>query len=121
MSDLESVSSVLREQGALFAYVHGSVAAGTARPDSDLDIAAYFSEPAPVNFTVKLPDNVDLLVLNDCALELAGRVALDGQLFLVVDEVAWVRWESTTRKIYLDEKYRIDRSHREFLESLTHG
>ncbi len=121
MSDLESVSSVLREQGALFAYVHGSVAAGTARPDSDLDIAAYFAEPAPVNFTVKLPDNVDLLVLNDCALELAGRVALDGQLFLVVDEVAWVRWESTTRKIYLDEKYRIDRSHREFLESLTHG
>lgn len=70
---------------------------------------------------VKLPENVDLLVLNVCALEVAGRVALDGELLLTVDEGAWIDWETRTRKIYLDEKYRIDRSHGEFLESPTHG
>ena len=37
MSVLETTSSALREQGASFAYVHGSVAIGTASPDSDLD------------------------------------------------------------------------------------
>jgi len=113
--------SALREHGAHFAYVHRSVAKGTASPDSDLNVAAFFIDPAPVNFMVKLPENVFLLVLNDCALEVPGRVALDGELFLAVDEGAWIDWETRTRKIYLDEKYRIDRSHREFLESPTHG
>jgi predicted nucleotidyltransferase len=37
----ESVG-VLRNAGARFAYLHGSRASGQYRPDSDIDIAAYF-------------------------------------------------------------------------------
>jgi hypothetical protein len=50
MSVLKTASRALREQGAIFAYVHGSVANGTASTDSDLD----------------------------------------GELFLTVDEGAWI-------------------------------
>lgn len=121
MPELSEVAELLRAAGAQFAYLHGSHATGLAQPSSDIDVAAYFVEPVPASFDVSLPDDVDLLVLNDAPLELAGRIALNGRLFLEVDEIARVRWESTTRKIYLDEKYRIDRAHRDFLESLQHG
>ena len=111
----------LARAGARFVYLHGSQAAGTARPDSDIDLAAYFSDPAPASFEVDLPAGVDLLVLNGTDLEMAGRVAMAGQLVLELDEVARVRWESQTRKIYCDELYRIERSRREFLEAVTRG
>ncbi|MFZ4487590.1 MAG: nucleotidyltransferase domain-containing protein [Candidatus Nanopelagicales bacterium] len=71
----------LRACGAEFAYLHGSRASGSARADSDYDVAAYFDD-SPVDR---------------------------------------VRWESQTRKVYSDEKYRIDRSHREFLEGAARG
>ncbi|MDD7966800.1 hypothetical protein [Actinomycetospora lemnae] len=37
------------------------------------------------------------------------------------DPPARVRWTATTRKIYLDELPRIERSRREFLESVRRG
>lgn len=111
----------LRERGALFAYLHGSRAAGTPRVDSDVDLAAWFPEPAPASFEVDLPPGVDLLVLNSAPLEVAGRVAMDGRLVLEVDAAARVRWEATTRKIFSDERYRIERSHREFREAVSRG
>lgn len=112
---------ILRGRGAEFAYLHGSHAAGTARPDIDIDIAAYFAEPIPASFEVDLPPEIDLLVLNCTPLEIAGRIALYGRLLFDDNPTARVRWESQTRKIYSDEKYRIDRSHREFLEAVRHG
>lgn len=121
MVELEPVCEALRLAGARFAYLHGSQASGHAGPESDIDVAAFFDDPVPATFDVVLPDGVDLLVLNSAPLEVAGRIALYGRLILEDDEVARVRWESTTRKIYLDERYRIERSHREFLESLNHG
>lgn len=45
----------LRRHGAGFAYLHGSRADGTAGPDSDVDIAAYFDGAAPQAFEVLLP------------------------------------------------------------------
>jgi predicted nucleotidyltransferase len=111
----------LRAFGAEFAYLHGSRASGTARADSDFDIAAYFAEPVPASFEVDVPSGVDLLILNDAPLEIAGRIALDGQLLFDDSPVHRVRWESQTRKVYSDEKYRIDRSHREFLEEAVRG
>lgn len=115
------VTQGLRDQGALFAYVFGSVARGEARTDSDLDVAALFPEPRPQSFDVEVPSGVDLLVLNSAPLEIKGKIALDGVLLFEDDAVARVRWESTTRKIYLDERYRIERSHREFLETMNSG
>lgn len=120
-SVLDEAVTALREQGALFAFLHGSRAAGTATESSDVDIAAFFTVPAPAPFDVDLPAGVDLLVLNDAPLELAGRIALDGQLILDTDEVARVRWLARTRKIFSDEKFRIDRSHAEFLSAVSGG
>ena len=65
--------AVLRQTGALFAYLHGSQASGRPRSDSDIDIAAHFGGRPPNSFDVLLPPGVDLLVLDDAPLELAGR------------------------------------------------
>jgi predicted nucleotidyltransferase len=110
----------LQRRGAVFAYLHGSRAAGTAAPGSDVDIAAYFDDPAPQAFEVALPAGVDLLVLNGAPLELAGRIALHGQLLFERDSAARVVWEATTRKIYLDELPRMTRAHQEFAEAVLH-
>ncbi len=118
----ESVA-VLRKAGARFAYLHGSRAAGQHRPDSDVDIAAYFGGQSPAAFDILLPPGVDLLVLDHAPLELAGRVAVHGKLLFDDDPVQRVRWEATTRKIYFDELPRTTRAHREFAASVIgrHG
>lgn len=119
---LAVVGEVLRGHGALFAYLFGSRARGTARDDSDLDVAAYFgSEKPPQSFDVLLPSALDLLVLDAAPLELRGRVSLEGRLLFAVDDAARVTWEATTRKIYFDERSRLDRAHREFLDAVRHG
>ncbi len=112
---------VLRQAGARFAYLHGSRARGAARPDSDIDLAAYFGADPPQSYDVLLPPGVDLMVLDQAPLELAGRVALSGRLLFDDDTAARVRWEATTRKIYFDERPRMDRAHRDFRESLHRG
>jgi uncharacterized protein len=115
------IVATLRGAGALFAFLHGSTARGTARADSDLDVAAWWPDAAPQSFDVLLPPRVDLLVLNGAPLELAGRVALEGVLLFDDDPAARVHWLAQTRKIYFDEKPRIERSHREFAESVLRG
>jgi len=111
----------LRSAGARFAFLHGSRAAGTARADSDLDVAAWWESDPPQAFEVLLPPGVDLLVLNDAPLELAGRVALGGRLLFDDDPPARVRWLAGTRKIYADELPRLRRSDREYAEAVRRG
>ena len=117
----EEIVRTLRQAGARFAFVHGSRARGTARPDSDVDVAAWWGSDAPPSFDVLLPTGVDLLVLDTAPLELRGRVAQHGVLLFDDDPPARVRWVATTRKIYADERPRLERSHREFAESLRRG
>ncbi|MFY9927028.1 MAG: nucleotidyltransferase domain-containing protein [Streptosporangiaceae bacterium] len=114
-------AAVLQRAGARFAFLYGSRAARTHRPESDVDVAAYFGGDAPQSFEVLLPPGVDLLVLDRAPLELAGRVAVGGELLFDADPAARVRWQATTRKIYFDELPRITRSHREFAASVTAG
>lgn len=116
-----AAAAALRAAGARFGFVHGSRAGGRPRADSDLDVAAWWGEGAPPAFEVEVPPGVDLLVLDDAPLELAGRVAVQGELLFDDDSVARVRWVATTRKIYFDELPRIERSRREFLESVRRG
>lgn len=111
--------AALRQAGARFAYLHGSRATGHHRADSDVDIAAYFGDHPPSSFDVLLPPGVDLLILDDAPLELAGRVATGGQLLFDDDRAARVHWEAMTRKIYSDELPRITRAHREFAAAVT--
>ena len=117
----QATAQALRRAGATFAFVHGSRAEGRARPGSDLDVAAWWAVNPPAPFEVDLPADVDLMVLNSAPLELAGRVAERGKLLFEQDPAARVRWQATTRKIYFDEKPRLERAHREFLEALRHG
>ncbi len=111
----------LRSAGARFAFVHGSVAAGTAEAGSDLDVAAWWGSGVPARWEVELDDGIDLLVLDDAPLELAGRVALQGVLLLDEDPAARVHWVATTRKIYLDERPRLLRAQQDFLEARARG
>jgi predicted nucleotidyltransferase len=118
---IEDAIARLREQGAVFAFLHGSQATGTSTPESDVDIAAYFADPVPAAFELDLPPGTDLMVLNTAPLELCGRIAPEGELILDDDPPARIHWVAQTRKIYSDEKYRIDRSRAEFLAAVRKG
>jgi len=122
MEDVRAaVTDILREHGARFGFVFGSQARGEARDDSDLDVAAWWSGDAPDAWEVVVPAGVDLVVLNGAPLELAGRIALEGDLLFDDDPPAQVAWTATTRKIWLDERPRFEASHRLFLESAARG
>lgn len=102
--DEQAVVAALRAAGAVFALVHGSRAAGDrARPDSDLDVGAWWAGAAPDAWDVDLPPYVDLAVLNDAPLWLAGRIAQHGRVLFEDDRRALVRWQADTRLRYLDE------------------
>jgi len=103
VEDADELVRLLRQAGARFAFVHGSRAHGTARPHSDLDIAAWFAGADPTPWDIVLPAGVDLLVLDRAPLELAGRVALRGALLFDDDPPARVAWQGDTRLEYLDE------------------
>lgn len=119
---LGEVETTLRSHGAAFAFVHGSRVTGTASSASDLDIAAWFGRDVdPVAVRADLPADVDLLVLDTAALELAGRVAQHGVLLFEADPAARVSWQARTRKIYLDEQPRIDEARRDFVKARTRG
>ena len=101
--------------------VFGSRARGEAHDGSDLDVAAYFGVGAPQAFEVLLPSGVDLLILDNAPLEIAGQVAMEGVVLFDDDPDARVEWLARTRKVYSDERYRLERSHREFAEAVLNG
>ena len=111
---------MLDQAGAIFVFLHGSRVAGTARPGSDLDVAASFGHPVD-SWTLDLPDGVDLLVLDTAPLELAGRVAMHGELLWERDPAARVTWVATTRKVYLDELPRRDQARADFVAGRRRG
>jgi predicted nucleotidyltransferase len=120
-ADPGAVTDALRASGASFALVFGSRARGDERADSDLDIGASWPDDPPAPWRVVVPDGVDLVVLNAAPLELAGRIALEGVVLFDDDPPARVRWVADTRKVWLDERPRFERAHREFVESAIRG
>lgn len=116
---LDEAAGALRRAGARFAYLFGSRATGRARDGSDIDVAAFFGreDVDASRVAAKLPGRVDLLVLDGAPLELAGRVAMEGKLLFEEDPAERVEWEATQRKIWLDERPRVERARREFIES----
>lgn len=116
---LNELVASLRQTGARFAYLFGSRAEGTATEDSDFDLAAWFGRSGVNPLGVRGVDfeTVDLIVLDDAPLDIAGRVAMRGELLFDDDPPARVRWEATTRKIYADERPRTDRTWKDFVEA----
>lgn len=120
--ELDLVIAALRDAGARFAFLHGSRAEGTARPESDLDVAAWWGSPdPPAPWDVRLPDAVDLTVLDEAPLWLAGRVALDGRLLFDDDPRSRVAWQADTRLHWLDERPGLLERQRAWREVLARG
>lgn len=115
--EVDNVAAALREAGAVFALVFGSRARGDHRVNSDVDVAAWWPSAAPAAWDVAVPDGVDVVVLNSAPLELAGRIALEGVVLFDDDPAARVHWVADTRKIWLDERPRFERAHRDFIEA----
>jgi hypothetical protein len=119
-ADEADMATALRRAGARFAFIHGSRATGeTARPDSDLDVAAWWSAEPPQSWEVDLPAGVDLVVLNRAPLWLAGRIALEGRLLFDDEPSARVTWQADTRRIWLDERPQILQTQREFRRAVA--
>lgn len=119
--DENRVAAALRAAGVRFAFVHGSRASGAARDESDLDVAAWWGADPPAAWEVDLPGAVDLLVLDDAPLWLAGRVALHGRLLFDDDPPARVAWQADTRLVYLDALPGLLDRQREWLEVKARG
>jgi predicted nucleotidyltransferase len=118
--ELDAVRTILRAHGVSFAFVFGSRATGSPRPDSDLDLAVWpTGELDEWALRGALPEVVDLVVLPDAPEWLAGRIALEGVVFLDDDPPARIRWQALTRKRYLDDAFRRDRFRADFVRA--HG
>lgn len=109
-----AVTSTLRAAGARFAFVHGSRSDGRSRPDSDLDVGAWWAADPPHSWELELSPNVDLVILNRAPLWLAGRIALHGRLLFDDSPKDRIAWQADTRRIWLDERPRILQSQEEF-------
>jgi len=94
--------AVLRQAGARFAYLHGSRVTGRYRPESDIDIAAYFGGQPPRSFDVLLPHGVDLLILDDAPLELDRVLRL---LRSITDDVSVPEHESGADESRREDPY----------------
>lgn len=111
-----------------FAYVFGSLAGGTARPDSDIDLAVSVTprgtllDDAQLNDDIAVAlgrDDVDLVIIEDAPLWLAYRV-VGGRPIYSRDDVARVRHRAAVEHDFLDfkpyhEAY-LDAVHRRALE-----
>jgi len=100
-------------EGIAAAYLFGSFARGSARPDSDVDVGVlYVDAPPPgleglafhleADLERLLGHPVHLVVLNGAPVDLAQRVLRDGCLLLDRDHSRRVRFEVRTRQEFWD-------------------
>jgi predicted nucleotidyltransferase len=99
--------------GIAAAYLYGSVARGTARDASDVDVAVLFERDPPRtldglcgDMALALDDRlgraVDLVILNHAPVDLVRRVLRDGILVCDANRSARVRFEVRARNEYFD-------------------
>jgi predicted nucleotidyltransferase len=100
-------------EGLAAAYLFGSVARGTARPESDVDVGVLFTDDPPasldglaLNLEAELEQllhqPVQIVVLNRAPVDLSKRVLRDGKLLLDRDHTRRVRFEVRTRQEFWD-------------------
>jgi predicted nucleotidyltransferase len=119
MLDAEVIAAVLRQHfaarsgGVVAAWLFGSVARGTARHDSDIDVAILFAEAPPSTLEGLPLDSEDelgrqlgrpvqVVVMNEAPVDLVHRVMRDGILVYERDRNARVRFEVRSRNEYFD-------------------
>jgi predicted nucleotidyltransferase len=100
-------------RGASAVYVFGSVARGTSRDDSDVDIGVLFAVAPEPTFDAQpfglegeleryLGRAVQIVVLNRAPVDLRSRVLRDGRLVLDRDRSARIAFEVQTRNEAFD-------------------
>jgi predicted nucleotidyltransferase len=102
-----------RSDGVIAAYLFGSVARGTEKATSDVDVAILLGRDPPRTFDA-LPlglegelerlvrRRVQLVVLNGAPVDLVHRVLRDGVIVADRDRSARIRFEVRARALYLD-------------------
>ena len=101
------------EHDLVCAYLFGSVARGSARAESDTDIAVLYQEDPPrtldglgLDLGARLERHlgrpVDLVVLNRAPVDLIHRVLRDGILLCERDPSSRIRFEVKARNEYFD-------------------
>lgn len=120
------ITSRLREyfeanaRGVVCVYVFGSVARGTARGRSDIDVAVLLErDPPPTlagsavslggDLECHLGYPVDLVVLNRASVDLVHRVLRDGLLVFDPRPRERIQFEVRARNAYFDLKPVLDR------------
>lgn len=105
------------------AWLFGSVARGTARRDSDVDVAVLMARDPDPTLTASgvviaseleglLHRPVDVVQVNRAPVDLVHRVLRDGILVYEADRPARVRFEVRVRKEWLDLKPMLDQYRR---------
>lgn len=125
---------VLADEPVVFAVLFGSRAAGTARDDSDTDVAVLLTDDVlPSQYLdVQLRlvrclsrasgvGDIDLVVLNDAPLPLRGRVVGSGVPLYSADEPARVEYVSRTFREYVDVQALFAGLDRELLRQIALG
>ena len=109
----EFLASVAEREGIAAAYLFGSVARGTARPGSDVDVGILYLKDPPLTlegmgFGLEgemeslLGNPVQVVVLNHVSVDLLIRVLRDGKLLVDRDRSARIRFEVKTRFKFWD-------------------
>jgi hypothetical protein len=123
-----SIAAVLSTNPSVVAaWLFGSVARGTAREDSDLDVAILLAPPAAAEDRRALHDlaarleqaagrRVDLVVLGDHDPIIAHRVLSEGRLVLCRDRERRIDFESRIHMRYMDWVPYYERAARRSLE-----
>ena len=109
----EFLTANAERKGIAAAYLFGSVARGTARPGSDVDVGILYSEEPPrtlkglgfdlegdLEDLLELP--VQVVVLNRAPVDLVMRVLRDGKLLVNRDRSKRVRFEVRARNEFWD-------------------
>ncbi len=112
------IAATLREEletepDVIAAYLYGSVARGTQRRDSDVDLALLLQQDPPdtleglrLNLAARLQNRlgrqVQVVILNRAPCDLAHRVRRDGRILVERNRRRRVAWEVKSRNEYFD-------------------
>jgi uncharacterized protein len=99
--------------GVAAVYLFGSVAKGTARVDSDVDIGVLYQNSTPktligqpfadeADLAQRLARSVQIIVMNQAPADLVHRILRDGILVLEPDRSRRIAFEVRSRNEYFD-------------------